>query len=89
MARYPTYDAIRKLLLEEWQPLGPGVPDDEYDQYSMGIWSRLEKGASVDEVKKYLHWAATENMGMTGGDPDLVHALERSLAERAFALKSK
>jgi hypothetical protein len=30
-------DAIRRVLMPEWDPIGCGAPDDEYDSYFPGF----------------------------------------------------
>lgn len=54
--------AIRKILHQDWDPIGCGVPEDEYDSYVWPVYDRLIHGAAADEVKAYLRWAADVNM---------------------------
>jgi hypothetical protein len=49
----PELEAIKRLLLTEWDPIGVnGIPEaaDEYDMYAMPILVRLQSGASVDSI---------------------------------------
>jgi hypothetical protein len=86
--KYPRLAAIQKLLWEEWDPIGMNRagPDDEYDQYAMGVWSRVEKGADADEIEAYLWWAATVNMGLNEGDLAQAREHTRSIAQKALAI---
>lgn len=55
---------VRKLLNEEWDPIG-GCPDDEYDTYSKKLYVMLiDEGASAQEMTEYLWWAETEYIGL-------------------------
>ena len=48
---------LRRLLREEWDPIGVAdYPDalDEYDSYVGPLASRLRDGASEDDVYEYL-----------------------------------
>jgi len=55
----------------------------------MGVWSRVENGASVDEIAAYLRRSAEEQMGLSGGDPAKARARERAIAMKVLALKEK
>lgn len=65
----PKLEKIKRLLWEEWDPIGVAAledwPSDEYNSYAMRIFSMLNSGASIDDVTKYLLWAETENMGLS------------------------
>jgi hypothetical protein len=60
-------DAIRKLLMSEWDPIGCGVADDEYDQYIPVIYRLIQSGASIEELATHLTNIETQNMGLSGG----------------------
>lgn len=49
-------DRIRRILLEDWDPLGlRGVaPSDEYDSYISGVYRLLASGASCEQVAEHL-----------------------------------
>ena len=53
-ARFP---AIRRVLLEEWDPIG--VRDEpaaqrEYDGYALALYGLLARGATDDDLAQYL-----------------------------------
>lgn len=50
--------AIRKILRQDWDPIGCGVPEDEYDSYIWPVYALLIRRAERDEVTAYLRWAA-------------------------------
>ncbi|RMH78681.1 MAG: hypothetical protein D6681_19885 [Calditrichaeota bacterium] len=60
---------IRKVLMEEWDPIGVSdIPEaaDEYDAYVPTIYRLLIRRASVQDIFDYLWWAETEHMGLCG-----------------------
>ncbi|HXS11488.1 MAG TPA: hypothetical protein VN734_02190 [Acidobacteriaceae bacterium] len=59
--------AIRRVLLEVWDPIGvrdESNAQDEYDHYLGDVFEMLTTGAPDDELKKYLNWVSAERMGM-------------------------
>jgi hypothetical protein len=54
--------AIRVILHRDWDPIGCGVPEDEYDSYLWPVYRLLLDGAKREEVASYLRWAADEAM---------------------------
>jgi hypothetical protein len=50
---------IREVLLREWNPIGCGVPEDEYDAYIGGVYRLLAQGASTEQIAGHL--AAVEH----------------------------
>jgi hypothetical protein len=80
----PKLEAIKKLFLAEWDPIGvAGIPDasDEYDGYAMHVFTMLHQGADPNAIAEYLHWAETDHMGLS-------HASGRSrrIAEEVVAI---
>ncbi len=58
-------DAVRKILIEEWDPLGVNeIPEaqDEYDHYVGGVRRLLEAGA--DKTKLVGHFRHLEEIDM-------------------------
>jgi hypothetical protein len=45
---------VKRLLYEDWNPLGVYVPADEYDSYALQLFGRLKRGASAEEAANYL-----------------------------------
>jgi hypothetical protein len=46
--------AVEELLWKEWDPIGCGVPRDEYDSYAGQAYSRAMRGEDVEEIACYL-----------------------------------
>jgi hypothetical protein len=57
-------DAIRKILISEWDPVGCGVPEDEYDLYISGIYKLMQNHVSVEELARHLESVETIRMGL-------------------------
>ena len=56
---------VDKLLWEEWDPIGCGVPEDEYTTYAHAVASKAINGESKQQIMDYLDWAESEYMGMS------------------------
>lgn len=62
-------DAIRDILLLEWDPIGVNEIDearDEYDSYVPVVCQLIVRGASTLQLFDYLWWLETEHMGLPG-----------------------
>ena len=64
------FEKVRAILHADWDPIGCGVPLDEYDSYMLQAAGRLWNGASVEEVADYLVAVETEHMGLSDA-PDV------------------
>ena len=50
----PKVADISLWLHEHWDPIGCGVPEDEYDSYALPLCGMLFHGASAEEVAARL-----------------------------------
>jgi hypothetical protein len=84
-------DAIREIVMREWDPIGvAGVPEahDEYDSYIHQIHGMLIRREPKHKLLDYLWWAETENMGLNGSRrrtefvADLLMRLVEDVGER-------
>ena len=73
--------AVKRLLHRDWDPIGCGVPADEYDSYALQLFGRLKRGASAEEAAAYLASVQVEWMGLAE-----TPAHNLSVAEKARAL---
>jgi hypothetical protein len=55
---------VHDVLIHEWDPIGCGVPDDEYDSYLPGILRLLSVDADQVKIGSHLEQLQTVNMGM-------------------------
>jgi hypothetical protein len=78
---------IRKILWEDWDPIGAGVPEDEYDRYVSEIYLMyLNRGLTKDRLKEYLLSTAKDYMGLTIDDYQQ-NAVEATLEKLVPLLK--
>lgn len=57
-------EKVRDVLLKDWDPIGGGVPDDEYDQYIPRVCRMLMEKKSKEELKNHLINISQEDMGL-------------------------
>lgn len=72
--------AVRAILHGVWDPIGCGVPEDEYDSYLWPVLGLLKRKAPRDEVRAYLRWAADEAMSSPVPEERLERVLDMLLA---------
>jgi hypothetical protein len=63
------HEAIRLILLHEWDPIGVSqVPEaqDEYDSYIHEIYGMLIRQESRANLIHHLWWIETQHMGLYG-----------------------
>lgn len=78
---------IRRVLLEEWDPIGIAedpLAQDEYDGYLGGIYNFLEQNATEAEIVHHLHLTETLNMGMQGQSKEKLLTVAESLKRISF-----
>ncbi len=51
--------AINTILWKDWDPIGCGVPEDEYESYVWPVYKLLIDGAPREAVAEYLRVTAT------------------------------
>jgi hypothetical protein len=79
------HEAIRGVLLKEWDPIGVAeVPQaqDEYDSYIHEIHGMLIRHESKTKITDHLSWIETEHMGLYGNRARTEAAASRLLALR-------
>ena len=67
MARQPRdwkadVNAVRTILMSEWDPIGCGVPDDEYDSYIPMIYRLMQARVRVADLASHLLKLETDTM---------------------------
>jgi len=81
------HEAIRTVLLKEWDPIGVAdIPEaqDEYDAYVTGVYKRLISRASEDALFAYLWEIETDYMGLYGNENHTRAIAKRFLDVREF-----
>jgi hypothetical protein len=71
--------AIRAILHGVWDPIGCGVPVDEYDTYLWSVLALLERNASREEITAYLRWAADVAMSSPVPEERLMRVVDMLL----------
>ena len=54
--------AINDILWRDWDPIGCGVPEDEYESYVWPVYRMLASGETGEEVAERLRWIARTQM---------------------------
>lgn len=76
-------DAIREVLIRQWDPIGvKDMPEaaDEYDGYIGSVHRLLASNADAQQIAKLLATIQTENMGLPQEAESLLGVAERLLA---------
>ena len=81
--------AINAILWRDWDPIGAGVPEDEYESYVWPIYKLLMDGAPRDKLETYLRWAADEHMKAPVPADHLQTVLDKLLALRLAKSEGK
>lgn len=72
--------AINQILWRDWDPIGCGVPEDEYDLFVWPVYKLLIDGVARDEVAAYLRWAAETQIEIKAPEERLTIVVDKSLA---------
>jgi hypothetical protein len=75
-------DAIRRILLNEWDPIGirdTAECQDEYDRYIGGIYRLLARGATDLEIVDHLYQIESQQMLWPRPDKETLHPVAQSL----------
>lgn len=72
--------AINQILWRDWDPIGCGVPEDEYESYVWPIYELLIGRKPRAEIEAYLRWAADEAITVSVADEKLQHVVDKLLA---------
>jgi hypothetical protein len=74
--------AARAILHRDWDPIGCGVPEDEYDSYLWPVQKLLQDGAPRAAIAGYLRTAARDAMSSTIPEERLALVVDKLLALR-------
>jgi len=76
------FRSVRKILWEDWDPIGCGVPADEYDDYAPEVMRLLLAGVSREAVADYLRVTAAETIQCPVSEERLAGAVDKLMALR-------
>lgn len=74
------FEKIRAILHGDWDPIGCGVPEDEYDSYVWPVLRLLMQRAPRAELKAYLVETANVTIGCPVPDERLETVLDKLMA---------
>lgn len=74
------FAAVRRILWEDWGPIGCGVPEDEYDSYVPAIVRLLDEPADSHGLTEHLRRVASESMSCSVPDDRLAIVVGKLLA---------
>jgi|HubBroStandDraft_5_1064220.scaffolds.fasta_scaffold1172680_2 hypothetical protein len=78
-------DAIRRILMDQWNPIGFAVPDDEYDSYIPGIYRLIQDGADAYKLAQRLLQLEMVSIGVQGNAERAERVANSLLALRTSA----
>ena len=75
-----TFRSVRKVLWEDWDPIGCGVPQDEYDDYVGPTLRLLVEKAPAADIAAYLRETAAVTIGCPVDDGRLARVVDKLMA---------
>ncbi|MBK8544060.1 MAG: hypothetical protein IPL62_11195 [Caulobacteraceae bacterium] len=76
------FRSIRKILWEDWDPIGCGVPKDEYDDYVGPVLRLLVENKPALDVANYLRATAAETIACPVSEEKIAAAVGKLMALR-------
>ena len=76
--------AINTILLKDWDPIGCGVPEDEYESYVWPVYKLLIDGKEASEVADYLRWVCRTQIELAPNE-DRISVVVAKLASLRLA----
>lgn len=74
------FRAVRRILWEDWDPIGCGVPNDEYDNYVGPVLRLLTERKPAANVAAYLRQTAAEIIGCPVTEAKLADVVAKLMA---------
>lgn len=76
---------MRKILWQDWDPIGCGVPQDEYDDYVGPVMRLLSERKPAAELADYLRVTAAETICCPISEEKLARVVEMLMRLEAKA----
>ncbi len=73
---------VRRILWEDWDPIGCGVPQDEYDDYVGPVLRLLLERKPAGAIADYLRVTAAETIGCPVSEHKLAVVVDKLLGLR-------
>jgi hypothetical protein len=77
------FRSVRKVLWEDWDPIGCGVPQDEYDEYAGPVLRLLMEGKPGADIADYLRMTASVTIGCPVSEDKLASVVDKLLGLRS------
>lgn len=74
--------AVNTVLWRDWDPIGCGVPEDEYESYAPEVVRLLTEGAPAGEIAAYLRETAAGMMSTSVPEWQLADVVAKLMALR-------
>lgn len=74
--------AVNTVLWRDWDPIGCGVPEDEYESYAPEVVRLLTEGALAGEIAAYLRETAAGMMSTSVPERQLADVVAKLMALR-------
>lgn len=74
--------AVNTVLWRDWDPIGCGVPEDEYESYAPEVVRLLTEGAPAGEIAAYLRETAAGMMSTSVPERQLADVVAKLMALR-------
>ena len=74
------FRSVRDILWRDWDPIGCGVPEDEYDDYVGPTLRLLLDGKPRAEIAEYLRVTAAETIQCPVSEETLTVVVDKLLA---------
>jgi hypothetical protein len=81
--------AINAILWKDWDPIGCGVPEDEYESYVWPVYKLLIDGELRDKVGAHLRWVADEQISVSVPEDRLQAVVDKLMALRLANTEEK
>ncbi len=74
--------AVNTVLWRDWDPIGCGVPEDEYESYAPEVVRLLTEDAPAGEIAAYLRETAAGMMSTSVPERQLADVVAKLMALR-------
>ena len=81
--------AINQILWRDWDPIGCGVPEDEYESYAWPVYKLLIDGAARADIETYLRWVADDYIAVSVPEEKLRRVVDELLALNITATRGE
>ena len=72
--------AINTILWQDWDPIGCGVPEDEYASYVWPVYKLLVDGAAHEAIADYLRQTADQAIAVAVPEDRLQAVVDKLMA---------